>query len=154
MVHREGGKGKNMEIFGPLCTAILSFSPSGAVITELTFITDSDKTAFPGSCDKMVHHSCPLPTEQSKLKLNLSHGLAHFCLPTEVLNYRSSSLHLRHNLPYFYLEWQGEISAPQVVLGWQEVCRPPLPVTGIGWQLVTAACGTQPVGVVHSFGQR
>lgn len=78
MVHREGGKGKIMEIFGPLCTAILSFSPSGPIITELTFTTDSDKTTFLGSCDKTVHHSCPLPREQSKLKLNLSHGLAHF----------------------------------------------------------------------------
>lgn len=46
-----------MEIFGPLCTASLSLSPSGAVTTELTFITDTDKTTFLGLCDKMVCHS-------------------------------------------------------------------------------------------------
>lgn len=113
MVLREGGKGKIMEIFGPLCTAILSFSPSGAVRTELTFITDSERTTFLGLCDKMVHHSCPLPTEQSKLKLNLSHGLADFCQPPEALNHPSVSLHLKNNLGYFYLEWQGEISPPR-----------------------------------------
>lgn len=35
------GEGKVVEIFGPLCTASLSLSPSGAVATELTFTTDT-----------------------------------------------------------------------------------------------------------------
>lgn len=81
---------------------------------------------------KDVHDSCPLPTENSKLKLNLSHGLDYFCLPSEALNHPSSSLHLKDNLGYFNLEWQGEVSPPRVTQGWQEVCPPALPVAGIG----------------------
>lgn len=50
-------EGKIVGFFGPLCTASLSLSPSGAVATELTFITDTDKTAFLGLCDKMLYHS-------------------------------------------------------------------------------------------------
>lgn len=81
------------------------------------------------------------PQSRSKLKLSLSHWLAHFCLPAEASKHLPSSLHLKHNLACFYLWWQGEISPSRIMLGWWEVCPPPLPVTGSGEQPVTAACG-------------
>lgn len=60
-----------MEFFGPLCTAILPFSPSGTVIIELTFITDNDKTTFWGSCDKRCASQLPPAHRAQQIKTEL-----------------------------------------------------------------------------------
>lgn len=60
-----------MEIFGPLCTAILSFSPPGAVVTELMSITDSDKSTFLGSCDKNGSSQLPPAHRAEQIKTEL-----------------------------------------------------------------------------------
>ena len=93
------GEGKIMESFGPLCTASLPLSPSD--ITELKFLTCTDKITFLGSCDKMMSHNSPLPTEKRQKKIELILWDCSFLLlasrrPDKPI----SSLHLENDMDF------------------------------------------------------
>lgn len=100
------GEGKIMEIFGPLCTASLPLSPS--VITELKFLTCTDKITFLGSCDKMMSHNSPLPTEKTQKKIELILWDCSFLLLASREYMPISSLHVENNVDFFpESDWGG-----------------------------------------------
>lgn len=131
------GEGKIMEIFGPLCTASLPLPPS--VITELKFLTCTDKITFLGSFDKMMSHNSPLPTEKRQKKIELILWDCSFFLLA------SRDLACLSPLFTWRIMWISSPDQTGVVGG--------LPSSAVYGRPVTAACGTL-YGGMHCLGLR
>lgn len=141
MVHRGGGKEKLWKFLALCAQQVCLYLLLGLLLQHSwqSSLVPTKPLSW-AHVTKWCIIADPYPQSRGKLKLSLCHVLAHF-LPAEALKHPPYPFHLKHNLAYFYLWWQGDISPPQVMLGWWEVCPPQLPVAGSGEQPVIAACG-------------